>query len=238
MGSKFCLPVNREAVAGASLRLTAITMSGSSTCGIAQDYLSIIEKKNELHFPISDELDICGWDLKKVLRLMLKSNTTPFEWLQSPIVYMAREGFRERLWQLCLSYYSQRTNAHHYLGIAIGALEGLSDSNAIKIKKLFYVLRPLLASKWCFEKNTIAPMEMRPLMELLPDHLKAEVDHLIELKSGLDEAHMITVSDPLLQFIREEKQRISLASSSLHRQIFSTQMLDDFFTEAISLYED
>ena len=203
-----------------------------------RSYLSIEEKKQELHFPISDELDINGWDLKKVLRLMLKSNTTPFEWLQSPMIYSACDGFRDRLWGLCQDYFSQRINTHHYLGIAIGALEGLSNGNAIRIKKLFYVLRPLLASKWCLERNEIAPMEMLPLMELLPDALKAETEELIRLKSGLNEAHMITISDAMLQFILEEKERISQASSSLPGQIFSTEKLNDFFTDAIELYED
>lgn len=203
-----------------------------------KDYLSIDEKKQELRFAISDELDINGWDLKKVLRLMIKSNTTPFEWLQSPTVYRSREGFHDKLWALCQDYYSQRINTHHYLGIAIGALDSLSNLNTIKIKKLFYVLRPMLASKWCLEKNSIAPMEMRPLMELLPDPLKAEVDQLISRKSKWDEAHMITVSDRLLQFIYEEKANISKASSDLPRQIFSSQKLNDFFTEAIALYDD
>ena len=96
----------------------------------------------------------------------------------------------------------------------------------------------MLASKWCLERNSIAPMEMRPLMELLPDPLKAEVDQLISRKSKLDEAHMITVSDSLLQFIYEEKAKITKASSDLPRQIFSSEKLNDFFTEAIALYDD
>lgn len=186
----------------------------------------------------SDELDICGWDLKKVLRLMLKSNTTPFEWLQSPIINAACEGFRDRLWSLCHHYFSQRSNTHHYLGIANGALGGLTDLNTIKIKQLFYVLRPLLASKWCLERNGIAPMEMKPLMELLPGHLCREVEELIRFKAGAAESHMISVGDPLLQFIWEEKAKIEKASSALPRQMFSAEKLDDFFKEAISLYDD
>ena len=50
-------------------------------------YLSVMDRKYDLNFPINGELDIYGWDIRKVLQLMRKSNTTPFEWLQSPIIY-------------------------------------------------------------------------------------------------------------------------------------------------------
>src|ERR1700750_867100 len=62
-------------------------------------YLSIVDRKYDLHFPITDELDVYGWDIRKVLALIRKSNTTPFEWLQSPIVYRQEQGFRDELWQ-------------------------------------------------------------------------------------------------------------------------------------------
>ena len=42
-------------------------------------YLSIQDKDDQLGFPINDELDIYGWDIRKVLKLIRKSNTTPFE---------------------------------------------------------------------------------------------------------------------------------------------------------------
>lgn len=71
----------------------------------ADFYLSVAEKQDHLGFPIDDELDIYGWDLKKVLQLTGKSNTTPFEWLQSPIVYREVEGFRSDLWALSQHFF-------------------------------------------------------------------------------------------------------------------------------------
>src|SRR5215218_6283133 len=60
-------------------------------------YLSVIDRKYDINFPITDELDVYGWDIRKVLQLIRKSNTTPFEWLQSPIVYRQEPGFRDQL---------------------------------------------------------------------------------------------------------------------------------------------
>jgi uncharacterized protein len=111
-------------------------------------YISVLDRKYDLRFPIDDELDMYGWDIRKVLQLIRKSNTTPFEWLQSPVVYRQSAGFKDELWSLCQHFFCRRSNIHHYLGIAKGALNDLMPGGDIKIKKLFYVLRPLLAAKW------------------------------------------------------------------------------------------
>ena len=73
-----------------------------------EDYLSVREHKDQLSFPITDVLDVYGWDLKKVLMLMNKSNTTIFEWLQSPQIYFEEEGFREALWKVSQNFFSKR----------------------------------------------------------------------------------------------------------------------------------
>lgn len=196
-------------------------------------YLSVSEKKLHLDFPVSNELDIYGWDLRKVLQLIRKSNTTPFEWLQSSIIYTEEDGFRQALWSLCNQHFSPRGNIHHYLGIAYGALESIENTNEIAIKKLFYVLRPLLAAKWCMEKNSIAPMAIGPLMQMLPESLHLQVQELIVLKGIVNEAHRVVVSPMLRSFIDTEMSRILTATKDIPAVTFGTGLLDDFFINTI-----
>ncbi|KAA2244831.1 nucleotidyltransferase domain-containing protein [Chitinophaga agrisoli] len=200
-------------------------------------YLAVQESQYQLSFPINDELDIYGWDLRKVLQLMRKSNTTPFEWLQSPVIYDQRPGFREDLWALCPHFFSQRSNMHHYLGIAQGAMDTM-QGDEIRIKKLFYVLRPLLAAKWCLERNSIAPMEMAPLMVLLPYSLRQQVQELIDFKATAAEGYMIRLAADLRSFIAQEFASISAASASLPRNEFETERLDAFFIKTLQEYND
>lgn len=119
-------------------------------------YLSVQDKDDQLGFPINDELDIYGWDIRKVLKLIRKSNTTPFEWLQSPIIYSELGNFRNDLWTLCQTYFYRKTNINHYLGIAHSALETVVNENEIKIKKLFYVLRPYFQLNGVWRKHDCA----------------------------------------------------------------------------------
>lgn len=129
-------------------------------------YLSIDDNKDMMDFPIDEnELDFSGWELRKMLRLLKGSNASPFEWLQSPIVYLDDYLFKAQLWDLATDYFKPRSTAFHYLGLAKssskkGLVDGLMD-----IKKYFYVLRPLLAAYWVCHKQTVPPMEFEPLLE-------------------------------------------------------------------------
>jgi predicted nucleotidyltransferase len=200
-------------------------------------YLSVMDREYDLNFAISGDLDMYGWDLRKVLQLMRKSNTTPFEWIQSPIVYRQEPDFRNDLWGLSQSYFSQISNIHHYLGIARGAMESISNGNEIKIKKLFYILRPLLSAKWCLERMAIAPMTIGPLMTMLPGDLKKQVSDWIAIKADLSEGFVITMSDELKTFIDQEFARISEESTHLKRDQFTAEELDAFFVKTIIRYD-
>ena len=58
-----------------------------------EDYLRASPLRDVIEIPISDELDISGWDLPKALGLFRKSNPPLLEWLQSPIVYQQEKVF-------------------------------------------------------------------------------------------------------------------------------------------------
>ena len=201
-------------------------------------YLSVAERDDQLGFAINDELDISGWDLRKVLQLMRKSNTTVFEWLQSPIIYKEDANFRNDLWNLCSNYFSQRANIYHYLGITKGAYDTIENESEIKIKKLFYVLRPLLSAKWNLEKNTIAPMSIEPLMSILPNHLLEIATELIKIKSTAAEGFIIKINEELKGYIDEEFNQISNVAKEITKYTFELNKLDDFFLKTKKYYDN
>jgi hypothetical protein len=50
-------------------------------------YLSIESRRDVIEEPLCDELDVSGWELRKALRLLRKSNPPLLEWMKSPMVY-------------------------------------------------------------------------------------------------------------------------------------------------------
>lgn len=195
-------------------------------------YLAIDNPSSHLTFPVDDELDLQGWDLKKTLQLIRKSNTTPFEWLQSPIIYHQNEAIAGQLWQLCAHFFNARGNIYHYLGIAKSALQN-RDGQQIGIKKLFYVLRPLLCAKWCLEKRQIAPMSIIPLLTLLPDSLHQQINDIITLKATMVESAPITIAPEILLFIEQSMIDISEQVQSICEQHFNADKLDQFFRQTL-----
>ena len=63
--------------------------------------VSLEEQRDVIEYPIVDEIDINGWDLRKALRLFWKSNPAFVEWIQSPIVYAESGSFAQACARSC-----------------------------------------------------------------------------------------------------------------------------------------
>lgn len=193
-----------------------------------EKYLSVSEVQEDLQFPIYDDLDVYGWDLRKVLRLLLKCNVTPYEWIQSPIIYKENDSFLKSFRSLLLDYYCERSHANHYLGLVNGRLLQL-DKEKMSLKSFFYILRGLLSAKWNVKFRFYAPMELEPLLELLPMELKDKVDRLREIKSNVDESYVFELDDYLKDYFVEEYNAIALTIKELPKVSRNNEKLDFYF---------
>ena len=199
-------------------------------------YLSIDEQKDMLDFAIdANELDLTGWDLRKTLRLFKGSNASPFEWLQSPIVYLDPYNFKSRLWDLTEDYFKPRSVAFHYLGLAKSSSKKGLVGGLMDIKKYFYVLRPLLAAYWICTKKTAPPMEFSPLLEQIKseEKLYAAIQALTERKIIAQEGDF-TEPVPIIQaFINKSFTELELKAKELPAKQASSTLLNDLFREFI-----
>ncbi len=151
-----------------------------------EDYLRLEEVRDVIERPIVDEIDLNGWDIKKALRLMLKSNAVISEWLQSPIMYRADADSVQALSQLADRVLSPRSVGYHYWRLAKRQYERLFEGRTeVKLKRYFYVLRPALALR-CLRQNPTCrvPMNLQKLVDLaeLDDAMQAEIADLVEIK--------------------------------------------------------
>ena len=60
-------------------------------------YLSLVPGRDVIDYPIVDEIDLNGWDVRKSLGLLLKSNAVVSEWMNSPIRYRTDDPFIAKL---------------------------------------------------------------------------------------------------------------------------------------------
>ena len=165
------------------------------------EYLRLDEPRDVIELPISGDLDINGWDLKKALKLMYKSNPTLTEWLTSPIVYIETE-FTDELRALAKEYFFRKGGLYHYVSMAEGNYREYLNTDKVRAKKYFYVLRPLLACRWILDKGTVPPMLFEDLMEAeLPKELEPEVRRLLNIKMNSPEIKLIPRIDNINDYL-------------------------------------
>lgn len=175
-------------------------------------YLSVDaeRRRDVIELPIVDDLDINGWDIRKALWLLRKSNPPLLEWLHSPIVYSQQTAFAEHLRELLPTYYSFRACHYHYLSMAKSNYREYLQSDLVRLKKYLYVLRPLLAVTWMEQGRGRVPVEFDILLDCLHDEIvKGEIVALVERKIAGDELDREKRVDVLNQFIESELERLA-----------------------------
>ncbi len=186
--------------------------------------------------PISDLLDISGWDLKKALKLLYKSNPALIEWFDSPIVYRSDDAFVEKFKALLPSFYSPRACFYHYANMARKNNREYLRGDTVRIKKYFYVLRPILAMLWIERGLGLVPMEYEVLVRELVDEpvLLADLDRLLEeKKKGFESKHMPKV-ESISAFIDRELERLVDKAQTLGKPEMNFEKLNAFFLEVVS----
>ncbi|MCE2996732.1 MAG: nucleotidyltransferase domain-containing protein [Cyclobacteriaceae bacterium] len=166
-----------------------------------EDYLSVDEHRDVIELPINNLLDINGWELRKTLRLLRKSNAPLFEWLQSPVVYRQDDHFVSEMRKLMPYYFSPRATMHHYLSMASNVLNNELIGEQVKLKKYFYALRPMLAARWILEFDQVPPMEFSKLRDLLDASVNQSVEELLAIKANADESYLIEKSAALNEWL-------------------------------------
>lgn len=154
-------------------------------------------QRDVIEIPITTDLDVNGWDMKKALGLMYKSNPPLIEWLTSDIVYRDTLGVRKDLTELAVQFFSPERVLKHYLHMADNNYRRyLQREDGVEIKKYFYVLRPLLACDFVERHQTLPPVSLPRLIELeMPDgKIKEECLRLLEIKKSGEE---LGVAEPI-----------------------------------------
>jgi len=177
-------------------------------------------------------LDAVGWDLRKALLLLAKSNPSLLEHMHSPIVYRdTPEG--EELVALARRYFSPKRCLHHYLSMAWGTRAQHLGGERVRLKKYLYVLRPVLASRWIANGRGIAPVEFQRLVEHeLPSdqrELRDAVAKLVSDKMAGDELGEAPAIPVLDAFLASELERLLALCDTLREPQPDMAPLDDYF---------
>lgn len=206
------------------------------------EHLTVIERRDVIENAdvVSPDplLDFSGWDLRKFLGLVNKSNPVCFEWLQSGIVYQEDAKWRG-VRELVVPFFSPKAAMHHYLSMARhNYREHMRDgaSPRVRLKKYLYITRPLLCCRWVERNPTAGPPPM-PFMDVLnaaavPDDVKSALVDLVTRKKAAEEIDEGAAVPCINQFIDAELPRLKIVADMMPISRGNPHDLDKFFHAA------
>lgn len=156
-------------------------------------YLKLDTPRDVIELPIVGDLDINGWDIYKVLRLLRKANPSLLEWLLSPTVYLENSPIIASMRQIARSAIIPRVSLYyHYLHMAKGNYDQYIKSRpSIQLKKYLYVLRPLIMLLYLEQHDGVMPSTVNFPNMLdkinLSVETKMHIENLIKSKRAGDE---------------------------------------------------
>lgn len=204
-------------------------------------YLSFdVERRRDvIEYPIVDDIDIGGWDIRKALYLFTRTNGALLEWLRSPIVYRDFGDTADSLRNLAVLAHDDLALRYHYSHMARGNAGDHLSKAKVKLKKYFYILRPLLAIRYIEQGLGLPPVRFQELVEAVaPQEIKQTISDLVELKKvtpelGVGDAIPVLNDFVFLELQKHEGVLTGKGRPDLHSKQSATDDLNDIFRRTI-----
>jgi uncharacterized protein len=195
-------------------------------------YLSLGKRKDTIEY-MEGDWDITGWDLRKCLLLLKKSNVPLVERFQSPMEYYAQEGFKADFQALIAQYYSPTAVFFHHYALAHKFWQAIQGQAAYKLKSYFYLVRSLLSCYWITKDSTVLPMHIEGLMKYVDKENGERLRKLIALKATVGESYLHPVDVSLHAWVSELFAHVEAEKNNLGVCRQGMQPLDAFFLKMV-----
>lgn len=173
-----------------------------------EDYVRVDEMRDTIEGPLDDVLDFSGWDIRKALQLLRKTNPSLMEWVHSPIVYLETPEW-QGVKAAVPACFSVRAEMHHYLAMAQENWKTIAPTATPRLKRYLYLLRPLLCALWLERYGTMPPVRFDALAEaMLPEVLRPAVGDLLERKKAMGEKGCVSRIDAVDAWYLQESERL------------------------------
>jgi predicted nucleotidyltransferase len=203
-----------------------------------QCYLRLDKTRDVIEWQLDDVFDINGWDLQKALRLLYSSNPTLFEWSNSPILYKTTDEWAA-IQKEFGHYFSVKSELCHYLNIASNNWREPASADTFKLKKYFYVLRPILACRWILRNHCPPPLPFWELAEAeLAPEMRPDVENLLARKMSASEIDAVERMAGLDAYIGSELASLKVAIDLLpFEEAKGWERLNELFWQTLGVLE-
>lgn len=195
-------------------------------------YLNLWEQKDTIDFMTDDDLDGVGWDLKKALKLLSKSNASFTGWLFSPVIYRQDKKCLDELKELAKENFNPVAGFYHFNSMNKGFEETLG-TDKMTLKSFFYTIRTALCANWITKKHTIPPVYFKDLYELLDEKNHSLINDLIQLKGERIEKSKEPIKEEIIALVRSIIEDNNFLRKTLPNGKASHKEFNEFFLKYV-----
>lgn len=158
-------------------------------------------------------IDIMGFDLFKFLRMLLKSNPTCIEWINSDVIYLGKPN--KIFYDFTINNFNPTAMFYHYKSMCNQNYKKYIDSgNEVTYKKYLYAMRGLVNAKYIIINNKLPNIKFPELLKqirgksVIEDKIIDELLNIIKLKKELREKEIVQnykhMDEYIERFLKED----------------------------------
>ena len=172
-------------------------------------YLSVFPQKEFIEYDVDEVFDIKGYDISRALKYIMKPQAAIYEWISSNECYIRNESAHKKLQELTLEFFNPISISYHYLSLAKKMFLEIDQVEQAKIKKYFYILRPIANLNFIWEYRKMPYMEYNRTLAEIPmkPEVMAAIEEITVQKMTSKEHDLIPKFEPLINYFRSEIMR-------------------------------
>ncbi len=167
-------------------------------------YFSIVKTEDVIELMVEEEhLDIEGYDLKKALNLLMRTNPIESDWLHANDYYILDKDFLKTMLSFELQCYNSHHAMYHFYSISVKHNQRYLDKE-VTLKRFIYYMRGLLSCRWIEQNGNHPPVNVDELIDAtIQDNVdvRAKAHHLLELKRTGKSHDMAIVDTDLANYV-------------------------------------
>lgn len=239
------------------IRILLAVTSGSRSFGYASeesdwDVRFIYVHKPQWYFSIGQTsdvieyedpelgLDVEGYDLKKALTLLAKTNPIESDWLHTKDVFIADDAFLNKMHEFERQCYNTKSAMYHFYSISVKHNQRYLDEE-VTLKRFIYYMRGLLACRW-IEQNACHPLIL--VDELIDatitddDQVRDAAHKLVAMKrqGKMHDKDIVATGLANYIFTMQEYYKESLPNRETVKPVYDVQEMSKFLMEMVMKY--
>ena len=181
----------------------------------------------------TDNFDFVGFDLRKALEMIRKSNVQMWQWFYSTQIVLETE-LSEKIKNLMTEFFVPKIALHQYAGISSNNFKRkIAKEEKVKIKYyLLAVIRIAIGLKIARDKKYPEIEHIDHIGDILPEKVYEEVKRILKVRTEFF-IETVAANKILDCFIKENIEKLNAVSDSTKNKERNQAKLDDLFFEIV-----